>query len=300
MQKNFRVYDCFTYDGEDCLDLRLKVHWEKVDWFVIVEANVTFTGQPKAYSFDPQKYAWASEKIRYIQLDAAEFSHCKTAWEREEFQRVALRRGYTDARPHDTVIIADVDEILLPEKIGQVETGTCQKFQLLMMYFYRDYLCVSEPLWTRARAVTGEFALSHSAQDIRTRKDVLCNLREITVANSGWHFSYLGGVDAINKKIERFSHQEFNKSKYKDPKKNLQRIFDGKDIYRRAKLWGRVSDYDLGCQAVRDWFDQRPELSAPATTRYGGDALAVVAAYNRRSWLVKKIMRNTLRIWNKL
>jgi hypothetical protein len=244
MPNDFSVYDCFTYDGEECLDLRLRVHWDRVDWFVIVESNITFTGQPKKYTFDTSKYAWAKSKIRYIQLDGADFSHCANAWDRETFQRDALKRGYSDARPGDTIIIADVDEILIPENIKQVGAGTYQKFELLMMYFYCDYLCISEPLWPRM-------------------------------------------------------NQEFNKGKYKQPAQNLQRVLKGKDIYRRPKLWGRVTGYDLECEPMRKWFQKRPHLFTPLTARYRGNVRDVVSTYAARTWLAQKVHRTVLRIWNK-
>jgi beta-1,4-mannosyl-glycoprotein beta-1,4-N-acetylglucosaminyltransferase len=299
MNNNFRVFDCFTYDGESCLDLRLRVHWERVDWFVIVESNITFTGQPKDYAFDSAKYAWAKSKIRYIQLDALEFGQCSNAWERETFQRDALKRGYADAQPHDTVIIADVDEILRPECIRRVEGGTYHRFEQLMMYFYCDYLCVSEPLWTRMKAVTGRFALDHTPQEIRTGKQLLNSLKEVNVPLAGWHFSYLGGVDEINRKLERFSHQEFNKGKYKDPTRNMQRILDGKDIYGRPKLWGKASGCDLECQPVKNWFQSQPHLFSPSESHYRGTVQEAVEVFRRRSWLSRKIQRNILRIWNK-
>ena len=299
MPNDFSVYDCFTYDGEECLDLRLRVHWDRVDWFVIVESNITFTGQPKKYTFDTSKYAWAKSKIRYIQLDGADFSHCVNAWDRETFQRDALKRGYSDARPGDTVIIADVDEILIPENIKQVGAGTYQKFELLMMYFYCDYLCISEPLWPRMKAVTGSFALTHTPQQIRTGKQLFTELQECVIPCAGWHFSYLGGVSEINRKLERFSHQEFNKGKYKQPAQNLQRVLKGKDIYRRPKLWGRVTGYDLECEPMQEWFQKRPHLFTPLTARYRGNVRDVVTTYAARTWLAQKVHRTVLRIWNK-
>lgn len=295
----FRVYDCFIYDGEECLDLRLRLHWDKVDWFVIAEANVTFTGQKKDYLFDPEKYQWAASKIRYIQLDERDFPDCKRPWDREKLQRDALAQGIFDALPGDTVLVSDVDEILLPEVIGKVAEGTFVTFQQLMMYFYGDYLCISQPFWRRAHAVRAETALQHSIEDIRSNQ-ALYDLKEVLVANAGWHFSYLGGIESVARKLERFSHQRLNIGKFRDTDTNMQRMLAGKDIYRRSKLWGRVTKYDLGSDVVKSWFESRPELLAPKAARWRGDAMDVVQAFNARPKMSRRIQRLLLGIWNRI
>ncbi len=292
------VYDCITFDGEDCLELRLRTQWECVDHFVIVEAEVTFAGATKALQFDPERYAWASSKIRYIPLRAEEFSACQTAWDRERLQRNALRRGYQDAAEHDVVVIADVDEIIRPEKIGPVTPGTAQVFELLMLYFYCDYLMVSEPFWRKAVAVTGAYALAHEAEDIRNDTALRAMVKTIEIPDAGWHFSYLGGMDMIERKLERFSHQNLNKPRYKDREKNLARIQAGKDIYRRAKRWGRVHMGDFGNEVVAQWFAQRPELFSPAAILPMGNVDAFLAERRRSGGKPSAWEKLKLRVWN--
>lgn len=298
MAHPYKVYDCFTFDGEDCLDLRLRTHWERVDHFVIVEAEVTFAGTAKALQFDPERYAWAASKIRYISLQAAEFATCQTAWDRERFQRNALRRGYPDAAEHDVVIIADVDEIIRPDKVFAVAPGHVHVFEMLMLYFYCDYLMVSDPFWRKAVAVTGAYALAHEAEDIRNDANLRAVATVVDVPDAGWHFSYLGGMDMIERKLERFSHQNLNKPRYKDREKNLARVYAGKDIYRRAKRWGRVHMGDFGQPEVAKWFAERPELFSPAAIQ-PLDKVAVVLARRRHNggkpsaWEKLK-----LRVWN--
>lgn len=298
MPISYKVYDCITYDGEDCLELRLRTQWDRVDYFVIVEAELSFAGTEKPLQFDPGRYAWASSKIRYIPLRAAEFAGCQTAWDRERFQRNALRRGYTDAAEHDVVIIADVDEIIRPEKIEAVEPGSVKVFELLMLYFYCDYLMVSEPFWRKVVAVTGAYALAHEAEDIRNDAALRATVKTVDVPDAGWHFSYLGGMDMIERKLERFSHQNLNKPRYKDREKNLARIYAGKDIYRRAKRWGRVHMGDFGNAVVAHWFAQHPDLFTPAAMRPVGNVDAVLASRRRAGRKPSVWEKLKLRVWN--
>lgn len=297
-----KVYDCFTYDGEqDCLELRLKTHWEKVDWFVIVEADITFSGVGKALSFDADRFAWAMSKIRYLPLRAEEFSACTSPWDRERFQRNALRRGFTDAAPQDVVIIADVDEVLRPGKIGPVAPGHIHVFEQLMLYFYCDYLLVSDPFWRKAVAVNGATALQHEAEDLRNSKALHASLTVVPVTDAGWHFSYLGGMELIEKKLERFSHQNLNKPRYKDKQKNLARLYAGKDIYWRAKRWGRVQmdAADFAEPVVAAWFAQRPALFAPTDIRSAGRLREVLERHRRQGSAARRWEKLKLRLWNR-
>lgn len=298
MPPAFKVYDCFTFDGEDCLELRLRTLWDRVDHFVIVEGGLTFAGEPKKLQYDAERYAWAASKIRYMPLAAAEFSRCRTAWDRERFQRNALRRGYLDAAENDVVIIADVDEIIRPERIEMVAPGSVHVFELLMLYFYCDYLMVSEPFWRKAVAVTGAYALAHEPEDIRNNKTLRAEVTRIDVPDAGWHFSYLGGMDMIERKLERFSHQNLNKPRYKNRERNLARLYEGKDIYRRPKRWGRVHMGDFGNAVVASWFAQRPELFAPAAIRPVGDVHGVLATKRLAGPKPSVWEKLWLRIWN--
>ena len=64
------IYDCFTYFNEDILlELRLNYLNEIVDKFVIIEANKTFSGNPKPQNFDINKYKKFTDKIIYVFLE---------------------------------------------------------------------------------------------------------------------------------------------------------------------------------------------------------------------------------------
>ena len=54
------------------------------------------------------------------------------------------------------------------------------------------------------------------------------------IENGGWHFSYLGGTEAIVRKIEAFAHTEYNKDDYKDVAQLEERIQNGMDIFGRG------------------------------------------------------------------
>jgi beta-1,4-mannosyl-glycoprotein beta-1,4-N-acetylglucosaminyltransferase len=62
------------------------------------------------------------------------------------------------------------------------------------------------------------------------------------IANSGWHFSYIGGVKKIIEKLEAFSHTEYNLSQYKDEAFIKNAIENGKDLYGRELEFEVISE----------------------------------------------------------
>ena len=56
----------------------------------------------------------------------------------------------------------------------------------------------------------------------------------ISVADGGWHFTAVGNIDFIKKKVESWGHQEYNNDFIKD---NIeQRVKEGKDIFFRTDM----------------------------------------------------------------
>jgi beta-1,4-mannosyl-glycoprotein beta-1,4-N-acetylglucosaminyltransferase len=65
------------------------------------------------------------------------------------------------------------------------------------------------------------------------RRVLVQGKKVIFVEDGGWHFSYLGGVQAIIKKLEAFAHTEYNTSEYKNAASIEAAINSGKDIFGR-------------------------------------------------------------------
>ena len=52
-----KIFDCFMYFDEDLiLDLRLNTLNDYVDKFIIIESNITHTGNKKTLQFDIRKF----------------------------------------------------------------------------------------------------------------------------------------------------------------------------------------------------------------------------------------------------
>ena len=70
------IFDTFTFYNElDLLELRLNILGDVVDYFVINEANITFTGKPKPLYYRENKdrfKKWKDKIIHIVTVDENE------------------------------------------------------------------------------------------------------------------------------------------------------------------------------------------------------------------------------------
>lgn len=109
------IYDCFTYFNEiELLELRLSVLDSFVDYFVLVEANKTFTNEDKEFHFEKNKHLFTDYADRIIYIKVDDMPNSDNAWDREKHQRNCIMKGLSRAHPDDLIIISDIDEIPNP------------------------------------------------------------------------------------------------------------------------------------------------------------------------------------------
>ena len=93
-----KIVDCFTFFNElDLLEIRLKYLYDTLDYFVIVEADQTFSGENKSYVLEEhwERFRPYHPKMVYVQLKMKSF---------EAKRKVARRHGLRiyDPQPSDS------------------------------------------------------------------------------------------------------------------------------------------------------------------------------------------------------
>lgn len=119
--KHRKIYDGFTFYNEfELLEWRLKMLYDIVDCFVIVESDRTFQNKPKPLYFAENKERFAKylDKIRYIPV--TDEIECKDNWSIEIFQRNAISRGLNDCLSDDIIMMGDIDEFPDPRVLEAV------------------------------------------------------------------------------------------------------------------------------------------------------------------------------------
>ena len=256
------IFDCIPFFNElDILKLRMEIMNPYVDYFVLEESTVTFSGESKRMIFAENRHLFDKfkDKIRYVAVADSPMSGV-TTHERDKYQKNQLIRALTDCRPDDIIIFSDVDEIPNPVTLQQVtEHFDPDKIYHLAQRMFYCFLNMEE-ISGNLLSITGEFPGVEKKQWLGTKicsfgnlpKDGIVYLREVSPANpqsvrvsdGGWHFGYMGGdgerdvAKRIGVKVQAAAHQEYNSKRYLN--EAVDRLLCGEDIFDRNAKFVRV------------------------------------------------------------
>lgn len=256
------IWSLSPFFGElDVLEVKLATLDPVVDRFVLAEARVTHRGDPKPLHFldhADRFQAWL-EKIVYVVVDdmPAGADH----WAREKHQRDALGGGLDGLADDDLVLLSDLDEIPDPAWVARMRLQRPAEpvVSLLPMHLY--YLN-----WRWPRPVAnGQICRAISGRAMPRSVEAFRNLParidgdDGWLGGTGWHLAYMGGIDAIQRKLAGFAHDELDLPGFHDPDHLLRCLRTGSDLFRRGEhrcVW--VGDELLPRYAV----EQRARLSS--------------------------------------
>ena len=247
------IYDCFAFFNElDLLRLRLNELNEVVDKFVIVEATRTFQKKPKPLYFQENKELFAEfeHKIIHIVVDAYPTFWKKfripTVWDYDNHQKEQILQGLKQCKEDDVVIVSDLDEIPNPDKIKEyAQTEGIKVFRQYQSYYFLNNVCRKiHDFAGRALAQVNENGYGFwqgsvmlNYKDIKSIKEARKNRDKdpkegiIVLSESGWHFSYMGGVDKIIEKLGAWTHPEYNTEENRNPERIKRIIREGRSLF---------------------------------------------------------------------
>ena len=251
------TYDCFSFFNElDLLEIRLNTLSEVVDKFVLVESPFTHTGNPKPLYYDENKKRFSKFNDRIIHIVVDDFPEMpndmpirEKAWTRENWQRNAIVRGLPkDIKDDDILLISDLDEIPSPEYVKSAISSPVgiTRLDLKAYCFFINLRNISYPIWNNGtRILTWE--TFNAPNTYANAKYTECCLAAVNQGPSatrvrflkpdkilqpaGWHFSYLGGVEAIQKKMKSIAHTEFDTEKRTSLENIRKTLLAGKSLF---------------------------------------------------------------------
>lgn len=190
------IFDCFSLFNElDLLELRLNILDEHVDYFVLGESEETFSGHPKPlyYKENKERFAKWNHKIIHVingKLDTTDL------FARAAFQKDNLRLTLEGkANDEDIIFFGDLDEIWKPQEVDD-------KVYNLTQYNYSYYL---------NNRSTEEWVGTIVGRWKTIKTDTFNHWRAVhthVLPDGGWHFTNMGGVEQIIRKIEAYDHAE--------------------------------------------------------------------------------------------
>lgn len=311
------VFDCVPFFNElDILKLRMQILAPYVDYFVLEEATVTFSGEPKEMVFAKNRELFAefADKIRYVAVEDSPMEGV-TTHERDKYQKNQLIRALSDAKPEDIVIFSDVDEIPNPDTLARIikdfDPGKIYHLAQRMFYCFLNMEEVSGNLLS----ITGEFPGVERRQWLGTKvcsfaelpEEGIVFLREVSpadprsvrVPDGGWHFGYMGGdgerdvAKRIGVKVQAAAHQEYNSKRYLN--EAVDRLLCGEDIFDRDAKFVRVEIDESFPLYLREHKEEYAFLAAPEISRAGlilkRTRLSVRQCLRRARGLAARILR---------
>ena len=265
------LIDVFPFSDEvDLAELRIKYLSEIVDWFIVSEYDVGFSGKEKEFMF-PRVLKKLPTSIRSKVLYAQQFQKevFSSPFSNDRFQKDSIAPIIMDsARSDDLMIFGDLDEFPDKSEIRRIiSTFPIPTFAHFAQSNFMGFLNVLE---------TSNLILSYAGEfdGIRKRKwlgSILTRVGELNklsitelrnperkfesmrIPNGGWHFSFCGGerltfAERFSKKLLLSAHQEFNK---KDKLDNASEI-----LLKGSDPLGRLFTKNIGPVRIT----QRPKF----------------------------------------
>tara|TARA_E500000178_G_C16843000_1_gene671495 strand:+ start:164 stop:976 length:813 start_codon:yes stop_codon:yes gene_type:complete len=267
-----KLIDCFMYFDEDLvLDIRLNTLKDKVDKFIIVEATKDHAGECKKLNFNINNFSKFKNKIQYIIVDDLPLNvkSPKKGWHenhsRDQFQRNALERGYKEYNDDDLIMISDIDEIPNPKKLEKFKIENRYACFLQKNFQSKiNLLNVTDEDWPGTKICQKKYLKSPQwLRNLKTKKNPFWKIFSKNIQlinNGGWHFSFLKDPESIKKKINSYSHQEYNKKRFTniDSIKNKialhKDLFERKITYKKIDLNDNFPEYILkNKELFKDW-----------------------------------------------
>lgn len=199
------VDTCMLDDELDMLELRLRtMDWVKVH--VIAEADTDHHGRPKPLHFEENRerfYPWLD---RIVHIGIRDLPG-NTPWERLRAQHdMMLQHALAPMGiPGDWgVLIADVDEILPAEAQAEWDrtTGSLLGFWPAIHMYAVDWLYPYTHEGSPEPRIVQRDSLQVSMTAARDYRGPM------PAVDMGWHFTWLGGVEAQTRKLDKIAHTE--------------------------------------------------------------------------------------------
>lgn len=254
-----KLFDCFLFFNElELLELRLMTLASVVDYFVLVEANRTFTGNKKDFIFEKNKdrYKKYLRNIIYIKVeDTPTLDTSKDVWAIEIFQRNCISRGLASAKDEDRVIISDVDEIPDPGNLIKVkDSNELVTFNQYLFYYFVNCVSVTR---TWNGSVMAPFKHMNSPQVVRGRRRGYRRIK-----NGGWHYTYMGGLEKITMKLHNLSDAHTRIDMVGTDEDILRKITSQKSLWdeRRTYRLIDVEKHDYAPTCMKKFIEKYPDF----------------------------------------
>lgn len=321
-----KIIDTFLFFQElDLAEIRMEYLNDLVDHFVIVEAAQTFSGKPKPFNFEANKNRFArfSDKITYIKIEGQYNNHTAVvaylgskadntsskirsfleghnhyskdalSWVLESFHRECIHYALSQiAQDNDVIMLSDLDEIPSRKRLSELKMAPPHHFVSMRQHEFCYFLnFFKDSDWIGPIAAPYSLFKDRSLNELRrAATNALPPFSAPPLEDGGWHFTSIGDIETIRKKIESWAHQELNTGyTMSELEKNIR---SGQDIFNR-RTGTLLTQVDIATTVMFD-----DELRA-ILLRYAGmisTAPIETVRYSRSRDLVRRARKLSTRL----
>jgi beta-1,4-mannosyl-glycoprotein beta-1,4-N-acetylglucosaminyltransferase len=241
------IVDTFMFFNEfDILEGRLEYLYDHVDYFVLVECNITQSGDPKPMLFmnNMSRYKKYLDKVLYFpfitkrsdfnysQLPTHDRDYNTGPWQQENAQRNYISKSLELFEDDAIIMLSDLDEIPNKECITIAKDCFSRGWDRLGIqqdHFAYNFKQKQSIPTIGTTITTNKVAKEVTPQGLRNER-----YGYGIIYNGGWHLTYWGDVETIRYKIQTFAHQELNQECFKTQEHIKERILTGQDMFNRG------------------------------------------------------------------
>jgi beta-1,4-mannosyl-glycoprotein beta-1,4-N-acetylglucosaminyltransferase len=247
-------------DEMDWPEIRLHTLNSTVDYFVILESSVTFTGKDKPLVL---KENWGQfkdfhNKIIYHVLENPPIGATRT-WDYEDYQRNAMflqtfpvMEGLQKPEKGDIILVSDVDEVPRPAAVLLLRNcDVSRRVTLRSRFYYYGFQNMHiGPEWAHPQATVfgglkkGQTILPADLRNGEGGNRLRGWWDKEDLGNAGWHCSTcFETIEQVLTKMGSFSHTGLNREEFRDPTRIVDRVRKGKDLWdRKGEMYQRVEE----------------------------------------------------------
>lgn len=241
------IYDIFYYFDhfeDDLCEIRFELLDPYVDFFVVSEANQTFSGVPKPFNFDIERFSKWKHKIIYHKVtdvpndfydtncnqqilgwarSSPNVTRESLVWLKEFYIKEHVRRTLEKTlKPTDICYISDLDEVWNWELKPDFTKDVVYKPKQLPYTYYLNMRTDEDWLgWSGTICANWKTIDAGIINHLRTDDLTLF----VVLDNGGWHFGSIGGKE---RKMEASKHPFYNEAVWTAREKNMR--VDEKDL----------------------------------------------------------------------
>ena len=252
--ENFpRIYEGFLFNDEvDMLEIHMRELARTVDYFIIVESELTFTNHEKRLVFADvrHKFADMEDQIIYILMNT---SRDANPWVNENAQRQAifqagLHSEKAPVREGDIVIVTDIDEIVRPSILQALKMCTGydgRRIRFFMDLYYYAFTSrnTKRDFWEHPDATIYSASNEPDAQEMRNGGDQRFSL---IIRNAGWHCSWcFATLQRFRTKLTSYSHNDLSTAQFHSKEHIVNVVRHSLDVYNRNQPFEFVEAEDI-------------------------------------------------------